>query len=365
MTTALVTGAAGFLGSHVAEHLLAMGTRVVALDDLSGGLRRNVPTGCEWQHGSIEDELLIDRLFRRCRFDWVFHLAAYAAEGLSHFIRHFNYRVNLIGSVNLINASVRYGVRRFVFTSSAAVYGPGDGPLDERDAPRPCDPYGIAKFAVEQDLQAAAEMFGLRYVIFRPHNVYGERQNLSDPFRNVIGIFMRQVMSGRPCTIFGDGSQTRAFSYVSDVAPIIARSVRSEEAVNQVFNIGAAESTSVENLARRIQRAMGRHVGVEYLPARHEVHDVCCSHAKLRQVFGVGKTAGLPEGLSRMARWAESETLPGGSRWPTVEITRGLPSSWADLLLGSNQGQRQIGVSSDGDAETPHAGAETVEAAPA
>ena len=164
-------------------------------------------------------------LFEAERFDYVYHLAAYAAEGLSHFIRRFNYRDNLIGSVNLINEAVKHDVKCFVFTSSIAVYGAGQLPMDEAMIPLPEDPYGISKYAVELDLRAAHEMFGLNYVIFRPHNVYGEGQNLGDRYRNVLGIFMNQIMQGLPLTIFGDGEQTRAFSYISDVAPYIARSV--------------------------------------------------------------------------------------------------------------------------------------------
>jgi UDP-glucose 4-epimerase len=160
-----------------------MGMRVIALDDLTGGFRDNVPAAIEFIEGSITDVSLVDDLFDRYAFDFVFHLAAYAAEGLSHFIRRFNYSNNLIGSVNLINASVnRRSVRCFVFTSSIAVYGKGQVPMHEDITPLPEDPYGVAKYAVELDLRAAHEMFGLPYVVFRPHNVYGERQNLGVPY---------------------------------------------------------------------------------------------------------------------------------------------------------------------------------------
>jgi len=235
----LVTGGAGFLGSHVADELLRRGHAVVVLDDLSGGRRDNVPADARFVHGSIGDAPLLARLFEESAFDHVFHLAAYAAEGLSHFIRRFNYENNLIGSVNLINLAVRHAVRRFVFTSSIAVYGRNQLPMSEEMTPLPEDPYGIAKHAVELDLRAAHELFGLDFVVFRPHNVYGERQNLGDRYRNVVGIFMNQILAGRPLTVFGDGTQTRAFSYVGDVAPIVARSVDVEAARNEVFNVGA------------------------------------------------------------------------------------------------------------------------------
>src|SRR6516225_6778996 len=207
----LVTGVAEFIGSHVAAHLLKQGHFVVGLDDLSGGFEDHVPKGTHFVNGSINDEALINRLFAEHKFEYVFHLAAYAAEGLSHFIKRFNYTNNLLGSVNLINAAVNTGtVKCFVFTSSIAVYGRNQLPMTEDAVPQPEDPYGIAKYAVELDLKEAHEMFGLNYVVFRPHNVYGENQNLGDKYRNVIGIFMNQIMQGRSMTIFGDGKQTRA-----------------------------------------------------------------------------------------------------------------------------------------------------------
>jgi UDP-glucose 4-epimerase len=128
--------------------------------------------------------------------------------------------------------------------------------MTEETPPRPEDPYGIAKLAVEQELRVCKEMFGLDYVIFRPHNVYGERQNIGDKYRNVVGIFMNQILQGKPMTVFGDGSQTRAFSYIGDVAPIIAEAVDVPEAYNQIFNIGADQPYSVNELAS-VAMAMG------------------------------------------------------------------------------------------------------------
>src|SRR5262245_9428434 len=185
---------------------------VVATDDLSGGFPENLPDAAEWVHGDLRDREFVASLWSGGRFDYVYHLAAYAAEGLSHFVRAFNYRTNLEASVNLINQAVIHEAERFVFTSSIAVYGAGQVPMTEDLTPRPEDPYGISKYAVELDLGAARDMFGLRYTVFRPHNVYGERQNIADRYRNVIGIFMNCVLRDEPMPIFGDGTQTRAFS---------------------------------------------------------------------------------------------------------------------------------------------------------
>ncbi|MFM9986476.1 MAG: NAD-dependent epimerase/dehydratase family protein, partial [Flavobacteriales bacterium] len=165
--TSLVTGGAGFIGAHVSRELLALGHRVVVLDDLSGGFEENIPSGAKFIQGSITDVALVTGLFKEHRFDYVYHLAAYAAEGLSHFIRRYNYETNLIGSINLINESVKHEVKCFVFTSSIAVYGKGQVPMREDMMPLPEDPYGISKLAVELDLKSAHEMFGLNYVIFR------------------------------------------------------------------------------------------------------------------------------------------------------------------------------------------------------
>ena len=182
--------------------------------------------------------------------------------------------------MNLINESVKHHVRCFVFTSSIAVYGANQLPMREELAPLPEDPYGIAKYAVELDLHAAHRMFGLNYIIFRPHNVYGENQNLGDRYRNVIGIFMNQVMQGKPMSVFGDGLQTRAFSYIDDVAPHIAKSVNVPEAYGEVINIGADTPYTVKYLAEVVARAFGVEPEIQYLPPRNEVVNAYSDHSK-------------------------------------------------------------------------------------
>ncbi|MCC6174755.1 MAG: NAD-dependent epimerase/dehydratase family protein [Chloroflexi bacterium] len=324
----LVTGGAGFLGSHVAEALLARGEEVVVLDDLSGGFAENVPSGARFVQGSILDVNLVDRLFREHRIRRVYHLAAYAAEGLSHFIRRFNYQNNLIGSVNLIDASVNHDVECFVFTSSIAVYGRGQVPMREDLTPCPEDPYGIAKLAVEQDLRACHEQFGLNAVIFRPHNVYGERQNIGDRYRNAIGIFMNQIMRGEPLTIFGDGSQTRAFSYVGDVAPVIAEAGFTPRAYGQVFNVGADTPSSVLDLAHAVGRALGVEPSIRFLPPRNEVVHAYSSHDKVRASFDCPPETALDIGLGRMAAWARSVGARASAPFNDIEILRGLPDVW-------------------------------------
>jgi len=330
----LVTGGAGFIGAHVARHLLEAGYDVVVLDDLSGGYEANVPTGATFVNGSVTDPELVEDLFRTHEVAFVFHLAAYAAEGLSHFIRRFNYTNNVLGSVNVLNAAIRAeNVERFVFASSIAVYGPAQTPMSEEVVPEPEDPYGIAKYAVELDLAAAHRMFGVDYTIFRPHNVYGELQNLADPYRNVIGIFMNQVMSGRAMTVFGDGLQTRAFTHIDDVAPLIAHSIDVPEAKNEVFNIGADTPYTVLDLAHAVARAFDvAEPEIDFLPARKEVVHAFSDHAKLHRAFGQEQTVPLEDGLRRMAEWAREAGVRDPIRFESVEVLRNMPPSWVTGL---------------------------------
>jgi UDP-glucose 4-epimerase len=326
--TSLVTGGAGFIGAHLTRALQTLGHRVVVLDDLSGGFARNVPSGVELVVGSVTDDGLVGEVFRRHRFDCVFHLAAYAAEGLSHFIRRFNYTNNLIGSTTLVNHAVHHGVRRFVFTSSIAVYGTGRTPLREDMVPKPEDPYGVAKYAVELDLATAHEMFGLEYTIFRPHNVYGEYQHIGDRYRNVVGIFMNQLMSGADLSIFGDGLQTRAFSYVGDIVPVIARSVSVDAARNEVFNIGGDTPCTVKALAEAVLRVTGKTARVRHLPPRNEVLHAWSDHGKLAAVFGEPARTPLEEGLRRMWEWAVALGPQAPTRFAAIEVDRNLPAFW-------------------------------------
>jgi UDP-glucose 4-epimerase len=323
------------MGSNLTSELSKRGHTVTALDDLSGGFPENVPSKARFVEGSITDADLIRRIFLEEKFEYVFHLAAYAAEGLSHFIKRFNYENNLIGSVNLINASINHGVKCFVFTSSIAVYGKNQIPMTEEMIPMPEDPYGIAKLAVEQELRVSHEMFGLDYVIFRPHNVYGERQNIGDRYRNVVGIFMNQIMQDQPMTIFGDGEQTRAFTYIEDVVPVIAQAPFNPLARNQVFNIGADTPYTVNELARQVAKAMGVSPKVKYLDARNEVKHAFSNHRRLEEAFGYRAKCSLEAGVERMAQWARTVGAKQSKLFENVEIIRNMPTSWQKELLSA------------------------------
>jgi UDP-glucose 4-epimerase len=326
--TVLVTGAAGFIGSHVVDHCLALGYQVVATDNLSGGFIENVPAGAEFIQGDLRDAAFVTSLWEGRHFDVVYHLGAYAAEGLSHFVRKFNYETNLVASVHLINEAIKHETSCFVFASSIAVYGAGQTPMTEDMTPLPEDPYGVSKYAIELDLKAAHEMFGLDYIVFRPHNVYGERQNIADKYRNVIGIFMNQVLKGEPMSIFGDGLQTRAFSHVDDVAPIIARAPLVEAARNQVFNVGADTPYSVKTLAEEIALAFDVPCNIKHLEARNEVVHAFSDHAKVQSVFSPPPAINLRDGLQRMAAWVKEQGPAVPVKFENIEITKNLPNSW-------------------------------------
>ena len=326
---ALVTGGAGFIGSHVIQALLDRQADVLALDDLSGGFEENIPDGARFVRGSIVDSALVERLFAEEKFDYVFHLAAYAAEGLSHFIREFNYTNNVVGSMSVINACVRHPVKCLVFTSSIAVYGANQVPMLEETVPVPEDPYGIAKYAVEMDLVAARRMFGLNSIVFRPHNVYGERQNIGDRYRNVIGIFMSQIMRGEPLTVFGDGEQQRAFSHIDDVAPPMVEAALTPSCWNEVYNIGADTPYSVNQLVRIIGDAFGVVPEVNYQPAREEVKVAYSSHDKIHRAVPCRPPVSLEDGIRRMADWAKIHGPRKGEVFSKVEVRDRLPPLWA------------------------------------
>ena len=301
-----VTGCAGLLGANYTRHLLQNGHEVIGIDDLSGGYKAFVPKGEKFSFVKLNLERrkkLVD-LFEEHKPDILFHFAAYAAEGLSPFIRNYNYRNNLICSANLINECIRQDTK-VVFTSSMAVYGEQQPPFTEDKRPQPIDPYGIAKYAVECDLKLAHEQFGLRYNIVRPHNVLGIYQNIWDRYRNVIGIFIRKTLNGQPILVYGDGEQTRAFSdikYYMEPFDLLHNDFDGE-----IFNIGADKYFTLNEVAETVQKVgnkYGYDVPIEHGEPRHEVKHAYCDHTKAKSMLQFRDETNLEELIDSIFVWA-------------------------------------------------------------
>lgn len=324
----LVTGGAGFIGSHIARYLNTRAVHQVAVvDDLSGGFRRNVGRAI-FDQVDITNTREIDGVFDWFRPDVVVHCAAYAAEGLSHWMRRFNAVQNAVGWANIANNVIRHRVKRVVVCSTMAVYGNQTPPFDESMQPMPVDPYGAAKTAMEADVKALGDVFGTEWVIVRLHNVYGPRQNLADPYRNVVAIFTRQALEGRPITVFGDGTQTRAFSYIEDVAPVIAQLATRERLTHQIVNIGGEDPVSIFDLAHLVKEVSGTSSPIVHTPPRHEVQDAFCDHKALREMYGKWEPTPLRKGYGRMFRWASELESIQTPRQYDYEVDNDLFEPW-------------------------------------
>ena len=330
---AIVTGAAGFIGSHVVLSLLEAGWEVLGIDDLTGGFRENVHPDAEFR--KVDCLQPVDDLFGQFRPKAVFHLAAYAAEGLSHHIPVFNYQNNIVATANVLSATYRCSAEHFVFTSSIAAYGHPieDKPLSELDYCVPCDPYGTAKLACEHHIRAFFRYFGgPTYSIFRPHNVFGPHQNVSDPYRNVVGIFIRCALAGQPMPIFGDGSQSRSFSHIGPVARCIAESAWTEAAKNETFNVGGDQPMTVLELGKLISRLAGVDENFKFLAPRKEVLHAHATHEKVHRAFPDACRSGLSieAGLRETIEYVKAHPIPDPTACPSeIEIRDQLPESWS------------------------------------
>jgi UDP-glucose 4-epimerase len=259
--------------------------------------------------------------------DIVYHFAAYAAEGLSPFIRKFNYSCNLVATANVVNACIEHQVGRLVFTSSMAVYGVGTPPFQETDIPSPIDPYGVAKFACEMDIKIAGEQHGLDWCIIRPHNVYGRNQNIWDRYRNVLGIWMYQYKKGLPFTIFGDGSQQRAFSSIDDCLVPLWKAGTDPRASKQIINIGSWKYYSIKEASEVLKKVIGDG-DTKHEEARHEVKDALPSHEKSVQLLDYEDKTSLEEGLRDMWNWAKNQPDRPQKSWDSYELEKGIYGFW-------------------------------------
>lgn len=325
----LITGVAGLIGSRLAEWIIENKPeyKVVGVDDLSGGYKDNVHKKVEFHEFDINDDHKLDMMFSYHRPTYVYHLAAYAAEGLSPFIRKFNYTNNLVATAGVVNKCIKYDVKRLIFTSTMAVYGHGNPPFRESHQPSPIDPYGIAKYACETDIQVAGEQHGLDWCIVRPHNVYGVNQNIWDRYRNVLGIWMYQHMSGKPMTIFGDGQQTRAFSYIDDCLEPMWNAAVKRQASKQIINLGGIKECTINEANDTLKSVMGGGETV-HLEARHEVKETSLAYAKSMAILDYVEKTTLEEGLKNMWEWAKKQPIREQKSWKYYELDKGVYSFW-------------------------------------
>jgi UDP-glucose 4-epimerase len=324
----LITGVAGLIGSRLADWLIDKfpSYKIFGIDDLSGGYIENVNPKVNFININLIND--ISSIFAENRFDYVYHLAAYAAEGLSPFIRVYNYNNNLISTANIINNCIKYSVKRLIFTSTLAVYGHGEGGIfDETQVPNPIDPYGVAKFACEMDIQIAGQQHGLDWCIIRPHNVFGVKQNIWDKYRNVLGIWMYQSINNQPMSIFGDGLQTRAFSYIDDILEPLWNGAILDKASKQIINLGGINEYSIIDSCKLVSDITGNK-NIQYFEQRHEVKHSIPTWQKSKEILNFTHKTSLEVGLTKMWEWAKTQPNRNRFIWENYELEKGIYSFW-------------------------------------
>jgi len=328
----LVTGAAGFIGGHLTEGLVEAGHEVIAVDDLSGGFRRNVPPAAQFVQLDLRDAPAADRAVMEHQPDVLCHLAANAREGASQFQPRDVCGRNLMAYVNALVPAIRSGVKKVVLYSSMAVYGDQEPPFDETMPRQPVDVYGVNKAAMEEITEILAEVHGFQYTTVRPHNVFGERQSLRDPFRNVVAIFMNRIMRGEPVHVYGDGEQQRAFSYIGDSLPAFVRAAELEPNLNgQAINVGGKRPITVNQLLAKVCSAFGAEPQVIHLPDRpREVKNAYCTWDKSERLLAYAERRTLDEAIQRMAEWAKAL---GPQPWNREQLelpSEKAPATWSE-----------------------------------
>ena len=331
MVKVLITGIAGLLGSRLSDWIIENHPEVEVhgIDDLSGGYYENINPKVYFNKLNLANSNnALELIFNRVKPDYVFHFAAYAAEGLSPFVRTYNYDNNLRSTAAIVNECIKHDVKRLVFTSTLAVYGHGNGGIfDESQTQSPIDPYGVAKYACEMDIQIAGEQHGLDWCIIRPHNVYGVKQNIWDKYRNVLGIWMYQHLNNMDMTIFGDGEQTRAFSFIDDsLEPLWNAAVR-PQASKEIINLGGIEEVSIKEASTILREVIGEG-NIVHLEPRHEVKHSIPTYQKSIDLLGFEHKTNMKSGLTQMWEWAKEQPMRDRFVWSEYEIEKGIYSFW-------------------------------------
>lgn len=327
----LITGVAGLLGSNMADYILNnhKDYKVIGIDNLFGGYTENIPQDVLFFKRDLSIDNISD-LFDSYNIEYVFHFAAYAAEGLSPFMRKFNWFNNSVSTANIINECITHGIKRLVYTSSMSVYGHGDlkhNRFNENDIPKPIDPYGVSKFACEMDIQIAGEQHNLDYCIIRPHNIMGPKQNIWDKYRNVLGIWMYNILHNKPILIYGDGEQTRAFTYIDDNLPSLWNAAVIPEASKQIINLGGIIPYKINEAAQLLCK-ITNYDKIEHKEPRHEVKWAVPTYQKSIDILNFQHKTNLDEGLNKMWEWAKAQPDRPQYIWDNYEITKGMYSYW-------------------------------------
>jgi UDP-glucose 4-epimerase len=331
----LVTGVAGFMASHLAEHLASQGHEVYGIDNESIGIPGNVPKNIKYAKIDMRWEGAMKSLIEECKPELVYHLACWAHEGLSQFMPILITENNYNAFLNLIVPAINNGMKRIVVCSSMSVYGAQQAPFDEKMATAPEDIYAVAKNAMERATEVLADVHGFDYTIIRPHNVYGPRQMLHDPYRNVVGIFINRILNGKPPIIYGDGKQTRAFSYIDDVTPYIAKAGFLDVTKGEIINIGPTQEYTVNELAETVLHAFNSDLKPTYFPDRpREVKHAYCTNDKAQRLLGYKTTTDLKDGVQKMVEWAKTQGPKEFKYLDELELTGDkIPATWKDRLM--------------------------------
>jgi UDP-glucose 4-epimerase len=336
----LVTGSAGFIGSHIADLLIKKGFSVYGVDDLSGGFMRNVSRRQKFTKLDLRDRKKVEKYINKIKPEIVIHLAADATEGRSQFTPFSALDRNAVSYLNLIVPAIKNGMKKMVLTSSMSVYGGQQVPFKESMIPQPEDVYGYSKMWMEGITKVFSNVYGFEYTIIRPHNVYGERQNLSDPYRNVIGIFINRLLKGKGFYIYGDGKQKRAFSYIDDVSKAFVDATFSKKCNGKIINIGGEKNITLNKLAEIVLKAFfdGK-VPVEFKPKHlkdrpQEVKYAYSSHDEARKLVNFEAKTSIEEGIKKMITWAKKIGKQDFIYLKKMDLENKLiPETWSKKLL--------------------------------
>ena len=328
-----VTGAAGFLGSHIAKHMIDQGHHVIGLDNLIGGSRDNIPHRCEFYHVDLYDLDVVTKAFKDV--DIVYHCAATPHEGLSVFSPYFITRNNLGISTSVITAAIKNKVKRIIYCSSMARYGNQPPPFSEDTRPQPVDPYGVCKVAGEDILKSLCETHGVEWVIAVPHNIIGPNQKYDDPFRNVVSIMLNRMLLGKPPIIYGDGEQVRCFSYVDDCIDSLIK-MATADVQGEVINIGPDEEfVTINKVAEICANVAGYNGEPIYMPDRpREVKHAVCNSDKARRLLNYQTSTDLKTGIEKTYQYIKQRGARDFEYHLDLEIiNEHTPQTWKDKLI--------------------------------